>query len=111
MRIESIAPVIRLVNLHSAAQLHRRLLQGYELGMFHFIAMDWSKAREHFSCVYISIRSDKAGPGRGTCNGDVTNVAPEVKHPTIERQNLWFFKLVDRLSPNGFMMNPPRIIG
>ena len=28
--------------------------------MFHFIAMEWSKAHEHFSCVYNSVNSDKA---------------------------------------------------
>eukprot|EP00439_Symbiodinium_sp_Y106_P031475 s1502_g3.t1 len=31
----------------------------YELGMFHFIAMEWPKAHEHFSCVYNSVNSDK----------------------------------------------------
>ena len=33
---------------------------GYELGMFHFIAMDWQKAHEHLNCVYLSVNSDKA---------------------------------------------------
>ncbi|CAK9084221.1 Tetratricopeptide repeat protein 39B (TPR repeat protein 39B) [Durusdinium trenchii] len=31
----------------------------YELGMFHFISMDWTKAHEHLNCVYISVNSDK----------------------------------------------------
>ncbi|CAE6972280.1 unnamed protein product [Symbiodinium natans] len=31
----------------------------YELGMFHFIAMEWPKAHEHLSCVYNSVNSDK----------------------------------------------------
>lgn len=31
----------------------------YELGMFHFIAMDWPKAHEHLNCVYVSVNSDK----------------------------------------------------
>ena len=34
-------------------------VQGYELGMFHFIAMDWPKAHEHLNCVYVSVNSDK----------------------------------------------------
>lgn len=35
-------------------------VQGYELGMFHFIAMEWQKAHEHLNCVYVSVNSDKA---------------------------------------------------
>jgi len=31
----------------------------YELGMFHFIAMEWQKAHEHLNCVYVSVNSDK----------------------------------------------------
>eukprot|EP00913_Durusdinium_trenchii_P011834 g11116.t1 len=36
-----------------------RCNSGYELGMFHFISMDWTKAHEHLNCVYISVNSDK----------------------------------------------------
>ena len=45
---------------HVGDSSHYRLGQGYELGMFHFIAMEWPKAHEHFSCVYNSVNSDKA---------------------------------------------------
>jgi len=31
----------------------------YELGMFHFIEMEWHKAHEHLNCVYASVNSDK----------------------------------------------------
>jgi hypothetical protein len=31
----------------------------YELGMFHFIAMEWKSAHDHLFCVYQSVHSEK----------------------------------------------------
>ena len=53
-------------SVHASQTLTNRV-QGYELGMFHFIAMEWQKAHEHLNCVYVSVNSDKASKLRPTC--------------------------------------------
>lgn len=54
-------------------------VQGYELGMFHFIAMEWQKAHEHLNCVYVSVNSDKAS---NVC-GNLYKTTPQVQKASV----------------------------
>lgn len=64
-------------------------VQGYELGMFHFIAMEWQKAHEHLNCVYVSVNSDKAS---NVC-GNLYKTTPAVQKAHVCRLLSFFMQV------------------